>query len=54
MRERTRLDRGVNGYLKIEREVDDTLALAEMAEAEGDQAMLDEAQKTLEALQARM
>src|SRR5579862_4796062 len=48
MRERTRLDKGVNGYLKIEREVDDTLALAEMAEAEGDQAMLDEAQKTLE------
>jgi peptide chain release factor 2 len=52
MRERTRLDRGVNGYLKIQREVDDTLALAEMAEADGDQAMLDEAQKTLEALQA--
>ena len=50
MRERTRLDRGVNGYLKIEREVDDTLALAELAEAEGDDAMLDEAQKTLAAL----
>jgi peptide chain release factor 2 len=52
MRERTRLDRGVNGYLKIQREVDDTLSLAEMAEADGDQTMLDEAQKTLEALQA--
>src|SRR5215472_17549473 len=50
MRERTRLDRGVNGYLKIEREVDDTLALAELAEAEGDNAMLDEAQKNLAAL----
>ena len=50
MRERTRLDRGVNGYLKIEREVDDTLALAELAEAEGDSAMLDEAQKALGAL----
>ncbi len=50
MRERTRLDKGVNGYLKIEREVNDTLGLAEMAEAEGDQAMLDEAQKTLERL----
>jgi peptide chain release factor 2 len=48
MLERTRLDRGVNGYLKVQREVDDTLALAEMAEAEGDQAMLDEAQKTLD------
>ena len=52
MRERTRLDKGVNGYLKIEREVDDTLALAELAEADGDQAMLDEAQKTLASLRA--
>jgi peptide chain release factor 2 len=52
MRERTRLDRGVNGYLKIQQEVDDTLGLAEMAEADDDQTMLDEAQKTLEALQA--
>jgi peptide chain release factor 2 len=52
MRERTRLDRGINGYLKIQGEVDDTLGLAEMAEADGDQAMLDEAQKTLVALQA--
>jgi peptide chain release factor 2 len=52
MRERTRLDRGVNGYLKIQQEVDDTLGLAEMADADGDQTMLDEAQKTLEALQA--
>jgi len=54
MRERTRLDKGVNGYLKIEREVDDTLALAELAEAEGDQAMLDEAQKVLERLHAEV
>ena len=50
MRERTRLDRGVNSYLRIEREVDDTLALAELAEAEGDTAMLDEAQASLEKL----
>jgi peptide chain release factor 2 len=47
MRERTRLDHGVNGYLRIEREVTDALGLAELAEAEGDQAMLDDAQKTL-------
>ena len=47
MRERTRLDKGVNGYRKIEQELADTLGLAEMAEGEGDQAMLDEAQKTL-------
>src|SRR5205807_3789917 len=45
------LDRGVNGYLAIERALEDTLGLAEMAEAEGDQAMLDDAQKSLEALQ---
>ncbi|HEY1505475.1 MAG TPA: peptide chain release factor 2 [Stellaceae bacterium] len=51
MRERTRLDRGVNGYLAIERSLEDTLGLAELAEAEGDQTMLDDAQKTLEALQ---
>ncbi|HEV8016239.1 MAG TPA: peptide chain release factor 2 [Stellaceae bacterium] len=50
MQERTRLDKGVNGYLKVERAVEDTLGLAEMAEAEGDRAMLDDAQKTLESL----
>ena len=50
MLERTRLDKGIAGYQKIQREVDDTLGLAEMADAENDQAMLDEAQKTLERL----
>jgi peptide chain release factor 2 len=50
MRERTRLDKGVNGYKRIERELDDTLGLAELAEAEGDTATLDEAQKALEKL----
>jgi peptide chain release factor 2 len=47
MRERTRLDKGVNSYRRIEQELADTIGLAEMAETEGDQAMLDEAQKTL-------
>src|SRR5579875_2908872 len=47
MRERTRLEKGIAGYRRIERELADTLALAEMAEVEGDQAMLDEAQKAL-------
>ncbi|MGB8181543.1 MAG: peptide chain release factor 2 [Stellaceae bacterium] len=47
MRERTRLEKGVGGYRRIEQELSDTIALAEMAEAEGDQAMLDEAQKAL-------
>ncbi len=50
MRERTRLDKGVNGYKRIERELDDAVGLAELAEAEGDNATLDEAQKALEKL----
>jgi peptide chain release factor 2 len=50
MRERTRLDKGVGGYKRIERELEDTLELANMAETEGDQATLDEAQKAIEKL----
>jgi peptide chain release factor 2 len=50
MRERTRLDKGVNGYKRIQIALDDTLGLAELAEAEGDNATLDEAQKALETL----
>jgi peptide chain release factor 2 len=52
MRERTRLDRGVNGYLAIEKEFQDALELAELADGEGDQAMLDDAQATLARLAA--
>jgi peptide chain release factor 2 len=47
MRERTRLDHGISAYRRIERGFEDTLALAELADAEGDQAMLDDAQATL-------
>jgi len=47
MRERTRLDQGINGYRAIEREFTDTLGLAELADAEGDKGMLDDAQATL-------
>jgi peptide chain release factor 2 len=50
MRERTRLEKGVGGYKRIERELEDTLELANMAEAEGDNATLNEAQKSLEKL----
>jgi peptide chain release factor 2 len=50
MRERTRLDRGVNGYRRIERDFEDTLALAELAEAEKDEPMLVEAEATLRRL----
>jgi peptide chain release factor 2 len=47
MRERTRLEHGINSYLSIERELDETLELNELAEGEGDQAMLAEADRTL-------
>jgi len=54
MRERTRLGDGVNGYRAIEREFEDTLGLAEMADAESDKAMLDDSQATLARLQAEV
>ena len=50
MRERTRLEKAVGGYGAVERELDDTLELIELAEAEGDEAMLDEAQGALKEL----
>jgi len=50
MRERTRLDRGVNGYRRIERDFEDTVALAELAEGEKDEAMLAEAEASLSRL----
>ena len=52
MRERTRLDKGVGGYLKIERELNDTLELIELAEAEGDAAMVADAEAALGKLRA--
>ena len=52
MRERTRLDHGINGYRRIEQELDDTLTLAELAEGEDDEAMLNEAQSALDNLKA--
>src|SRR3984893_2174362 len=50
MRERTRLDRGVNGYLRIERDLKDALDLVELAESEGDQAMVAEGERALATL----
>jgi peptide chain release factor 2 len=47
MRERTRLDHGVNGYRRIERTLEETLELIELAESEGDQAMVADAERTL-------
>ncbi len=53
MRERTRLEKAVGGYGAIERELDDTVELIGLAEAEGDEAMLDEAQEALKELRDR-
>jgi peptide chain release factor 2 len=50
MRERTRLDQAINGYRKIERELDDALGMIELADAEGDQEMVTEAEAQLETL----
>ncbi|HEY0526927.1 MAG TPA: peptide chain release factor 2 [Stellaceae bacterium] len=52
LRERNRLDRSINGYKQIERELDDTLGLIDLADAEGDQEMVADAETTLEKLRA--
>ena len=53
MRERNKLAAGIDNVLSLERELKDTLELAEMAEAEGDASLVDEAAKTLAAAQKR-
>ncbi len=50
MRERTRLDQGVNGYRRIERELQEALDLIELAEGEDDKAMVAEGERALERL----
>ena len=52
MRERTRLDNAIDGYRKIERELDDAVELIELAEAEGDRPIVAEAESDLAALKA--
>jgi len=53
MRERNKLDAGVGAILSIERDLQDSLELAEMAEAEGDVSLVDEAHNTLKKVQER-
>src|SRR5918994_2689252 len=53
MRERRRLEEAINATTAIERELSDTAELIEMAEAEGDTAMVDEGVKSLAELAAR-
>ena len=50
LRERTRLDRAIVGYRRIEREVDDAVGLIELGDAEGDRAIVAEAEANLEKL----
>ena len=53
MRERTRLDAAISATRSIETEKNDTVELIEMAEAEGDDGLVDEALRNLEALSVR-
>ncbi len=53
MRERNRLAASVEAVRALERERQDALDYAELAEAEGDQASLEEAARALKALKAR-
>jgi len=50
MRERTQLDTKIGGVRKLERELSDGLELIEMAEAEGDDIIVADAQATIEGL----
>jgi peptide chain release factor 2 len=47
MREKARLERGISGYRKIENELNDSIGLIEMGEAEGDQTIVGEAETVI-------
>jgi peptide chain release factor 2 len=53
MRERNKLDAGMGAIISLERDLRDSLELAEMAEAEGDASLVDEAHATLKKVQER-
>jgi peptide chain release factor 2 len=53
MRERQRLEAAINATRAIKTELDDTVELTEMAEAEGDEAMVDEGCAALASLAER-
>ena len=53
MRERTRLEESLADYVALEREFTDTLELIELADAEGDEAVLAEAEAALAAIRDR-
>ena len=47
MRERNRLEAGINAQRQLEREFQENLELIELGEAEGDQTIVEEAASTL-------
>ena len=53
MRERTRLDEAISSYLALERELNDSVGMIELAEAEGDKELVAEAEAGLAGLKAR-
>jgi peptide chain release factor 2 len=53
MRERRRLDEAIGATRAIERDLEDTIELIEMGEAEGDEALVDDAVASLAALAER-
>src|SRR5689334_9644359 len=50
MRERNDLEDRLSSLVKIEKDLDETLELAELGEADGDEAIVDEAQAALQGL----
>ena len=52
LRERTRLERAIEGYRRIEREVDDAVELIGLGDSEGDAAIVAEAEASLDKLRA--
>jgi len=53
MRERNKLDAGMHAVLTLERELRDCVELAELADAEDDEALVEEAYQTLKGVRAR-
>jgi peptide chain release factor 2 len=54
MRERTELDDRLSALVRIEKDLAETLELAEMGEADGDDAIVDEAQEALKGLKGEV
>src|SRR5690242_10157640 len=52
MRERQSLERSINAYIKLERDLDDAVTLIELGEVEGDEATVKEGEAALRQLAA--